>query len=135
LELAIHGSFAAHMNLFNVLAKSHVTPQSGQYLLCNGSAALGLPQMGLTGVLANAVAGASKLMHYECIKNQSAMPIFTEVMISSSVGHGQFRQNTNDPKEFGNIFVAMALGLHEKDAHGHMIVDDAMFEKLVVKLN
>jgi short-subunit dehydrogenase len=135
LESAMHGSFAAHINLFNVLAKSHMTPQSGQYLLCNGGAAFGLPQMGLPGVLNNAVMGASKVMHYECSKNQSSMPTFTEVMICTSVGHGQSRQDTNDPKEFGNIFVAMALGLHEKDDHGQIKVDDAMFEKLVAKLN
>lgn len=132
LQKAVNANFTAQLNLFNVLTKC--MDGTGCYLMVNGMAAKGLPQIGLTGILANAADGASQVMNMECQKVDT-LPSFTQVMINSSVGHAQARGSTLDPNDFGRVFVAMALGKHESDEHGTTVVDDALYSHLVAKLN
>lgn len=122
---ALAANVEAHMLLYRILAP--ITKE--QYITINGMAAEGLPSTGLTGILANAVQGFTKVAHDECAKRDS-LPNFTQAMIQASVGHGQFRKNTTDPETFGSVFVAMAKGLHRTDESGSIIVDDALVESL-----
>ena len=125
LQKAVSANFQAQLNLYSTLA-SRCTET---YLMVNGSAALGLPQSGLTGVLANACVGAASVMYAEC-QADSSLPDFAHVLINSSVGHAQFRQETIDPNEFGQVFVAMVLNKHSVDDKGTVFIDDGAYKKL-----
>ena len=129
LHKAVAANFQSQLNLYSILA----TKCTGQYLMINGSAANGLPHSGLTGVLARACVGASMVMHHECSQSNT-LPDYTHVLVSSSVGHAQFRSETLDPNDFGNVFVAMALKKHAVDEQGTTYVDDAYYKELVAKL-
>lgn len=122
---ALAANVEAHMLLYSILAP--ITKE--QYITVNGMAAEGLPGTGVTGIMANAVQGFTKVAHDECSKSDT-LPSFTQAMIQASVGHGQFRANTTDPETFGSAFVAMANGLHTVDEFGSIIVDDALVESL-----
>jgi NAD(P)-dependent dehydrogenase (short-subunit alcohol dehydrogenase family) len=125
IEEAIKANFQSQVNLFSILGS-----KTKNYIVVNGSAALGLPFSGLTGVLANSVVGLAKLLDHEC--KDKNMPRFTHAMISASVGHP--RDNTMDPKEFGKAFVAMALEKHQVDSTGTIVIDDDCFNKLAASL-
>lgn len=127
LHNAVAANFQAQLYLYNVL----ILKCTGQYIMVNGTAALGLPNSGLTGVMANACVGAAKVMHHE---TKAKSVDFTHALISSSVGHSQFRAKTHDPNEFGRVFVAMFLNMHLVDADGTTLVDDQCYKDLVDKL-
>jgi len=127
---AAQANFLSQLYLYNVLAPKC----KGRYLCVNGSAALNILAEGLTGVVANGVVGAARLMFDECSNNPENLPTFTHIMLKSSVGHSQFRDVTNDPLEYGKVFVAMALGKHETDGVGTIEVDDDVYRKLVAML-
>jgi NAD(P)-dependent dehydrogenase (short-subunit alcohol dehydrogenase family) len=134
---AAQANFVAHLLLYKVLAP-HC---HGQYLMITGVAGLNIAGAGLTGVLDHACVGASQLMHAECNSRNNetmSLPTFTRVMLSCSVGHVHVRgSGTNDPNEFGRVFVAMALFKHAsfKDgASGTLLLDDDVMEKLVAML-
>jgi NAD(P)-dependent dehydrogenase (short-subunit alcohol dehydrogenase family) len=126
---ATQGSFNSHLFLFNILAPK-LQPNTGQYILVNGSAAKNIPAYGLTAVMGYGVEGAAKLMHAQSI-NEDGFPHFTHAQIAMSIGHG--RPGTNDPIEFGNVFVSMALNKHESemDENGTLFLDDATAAKLI----
>jgi NAD(P)-dependent dehydrogenase (short-subunit alcohol dehydrogenase family) len=137
LYKAVQSSLLAQLFLYKVLAP-HCKPanEGGQYLMVNGAAGLNIVGTGLTGVLAHSCIGAAKLMNDECSGNSGKWPNYTHVLLSSSVGHAQFRGDTHDPNEYGKAFVAMALKKHAefKDGSGTLLLDDAMFETLVAAL-
>jgi NAD(P)-dependent dehydrogenase (short-subunit alcohol dehydrogenase family) len=127
---ALNANVETHMLLYRVLA--HRT--KSQFVTINGAAAKGIPQTGLTGVMAHAVEGFAKAAYAECSTN-SNLPSFTHAMISSSVGHDGVRGNTNDPEDFGRVFVAMALGKHKTDNDsGLILINDAMYQALTKDL-
>ncbi|KAL7557910.1 hypothetical protein ACA910_009225 [Epithemia clementina (nom. ined.)] len=131
---AVQANFTTQLFLFKILAP--MCKPDGHYLMVNGAAAVDILGTGLTGVTANACLGAAKLMNDECSKS-SALPKYTHVLLSSSVGHAQFRGgNTHDPNKYGKVFVAMALDKHAsaKDSSGTLMLDDTMYEKLVAML-
>jgi NAD(P)-dependent dehydrogenase (short-subunit alcohol dehydrogenase family) len=136
LYQSVQSNFVAQLLAYKVLAP-HC---GGQYLMVNGTAALNIVGMGLTGVLAHASAGASQLMHAECSSSHEhahTLPTFTHILVASSVGHAPVRgSGTNDPNEYGKAFVAMALDKHAafKDDTGTLLLDDAMAEKLKAML-
>lgn len=133
---ATQGNLNPHLFLYNILAPK-LQPTTGQYVLINGAAARNIPGIGLTAVMANAVVGAAQLMHAQSV-TEDRFPHFTHAMIISSIGHAAMRgPSTNDPNEFGNVFVSMALNLHapEKDKDGTLYLDDAMAAKLIASLS
>jgi hypothetical protein len=71
--------------------------------------------------------------HAECAADPT-LPLLTHALVSSSVGHGQFRSQTNDPVDFGRTFVAMALGKHRLDKTGTIEVNDEVYKALVQQL-
>lgn len=129
MQKATAANFQAQLNLYCTLA-SRCT---GSYFMVNGTAALGLPQTGLTGVMANACVGAAIVMHAECQAN-SSMPHFTHVLVSSSVGHATTRQEFIETNDFGRVFVAMILDRHSVDDKGTVLVDDDMYKKLAATI-
>jgi short-subunit dehydrogenase len=132
-EKALRANVLSQILLYKVLVKR----TKKHYILVNGSAANWLPQASLTGIAANAVVGFSKVAHAECSTDDATaagLPQFTHALISSSVGHGQMRGHTNDPVEFGRVFVAMAAGKHSLDDSGTIHINDQMYQDLVKKL-
>jgi NAD(P)-dependent dehydrogenase (short-subunit alcohol dehydrogenase family) len=130
LYKAVQSSLSSQMFLYHVLVRRC----TGHYIMINGSAALNIPQVGLTGILAHACMGAALLMNEECNKGDTNFPSYTHVMLSSSVGHTAMRgDTTHDPNEYGKAFVAMALGKHEsqRDKDGTLWLDDDLYSKLV----
>ncbi|KAG7349246.1 short-chain alcohol dehydrogenase [Nitzschia inconspicua] len=127
---SLNANVETHMLLYRVLA-----PRTKyQFVTVNGAAAKGVAQTGLTGVAAYAVEGFAKAAYAECEANRD-LPQFTHAMISSSVGHGHIRGDTNDPEDFGRVFVAMALGKHNTDKQsGLILIDDAMHQTLTKDL-
>lgn len=123
---ALRSNVEAHMLLYRIIApktKEH-------YIIINGAALKGLPHSGLTGITALAVSGFANVAHLECSKSKD-LPDFTHCLLSSSVGHAKFRSETHKPEEYGRAFVAMAMGKHESDETGTVLLDDAMYEMLV----
>jgi hypothetical protein len=114
-----------------LLYRALVKRTKKHYILVNGSAANWLPQAGMTGITANGVVGFSKVANAEC-SGDAELPQFTHALVSSSVGHG--RPGTNDPVDFGRVFVAMAAGKHSVDATGTVHVNDDTYRELVKKL-
>jgi NAD(P)-dependent dehydrogenase (short-subunit alcohol dehydrogenase family) len=127
---ALNANVETHMLLYRVLAPR----TKSQYVTINGAAAKGIARTGLTGVAAYAVEGFAKAAYAECSASND-LPNFTHAMISSSVGHGQVRGDTNDPEDFGRVFVAMALGKHTTDKDsGLILIDDTMYQILTKDL-
>jgi NAD(P)-dependent dehydrogenase (short-subunit alcohol dehydrogenase family) len=127
---ALKANVETHMLLYRVLAPR----TKSQFVTINGSAATVIPQTGLTGVTAYAVQGFAQLAYAECSTNPN-LPSFTHAMISSSVGHAHVRGNTNDPEDFGRVFVPIALGKHTTDDEsGLILIDDAMYRTLTKDL-
>jgi NAD(P)-dependent dehydrogenase (short-subunit alcohol dehydrogenase family) len=127
---ALNANVETHMLLYRVLAPRTIS----HFVTINGGAARGIPQTGLSGIAAYAVEGFAKVAYAECSTN-SKLPRFTHAMISSSVGHANVRGDTNDPEDFGRVFVAMALGNHVTDNEsGLILVNDAMYRSLTKDL-
>lgn len=129
LERAFQANVLAQLLLYRVLVKRTKT----HFISVNGSAAISLPQSGLTGILANSVVGFAKVAFAECDAD-NRLPQFTHALVSSSVGHSQFRADTLDPVDFGRVFVAMALGKHKVDSTGSILVNDSTYADLVKQL-
>ena len=128
-DAAVRSNLYAHMHLYRVL----VTRTTRHYICVNGSAAKFLPNTSLTGICANAVLGWANVVQAECVATDD-LPKFTHALVSSSVGHGAVRGKTNDPVDFGRVFVAMALGKHTVDGTGTIEVNDDVYQALVQKL-
>lgn len=128
-ERAMHANVHAQLLLYKVLVKR----TKKHYIVVNGSAANMLPHSTLTGICANSVVGFAKVAHAECAADPT-LPLLTHALVSSSVGHGQFRSQTNDPVDFGRTFVAMALGKHRLDKTGTIEVNDEVYKALVQQL-
>lgn len=127
---ALNANVETHMLLYRVLAPR----TKSQFVTINGAAAKMIPQTGLTGVAAYAVEGFAKAAYAECSANNN-LPDFIHGMVSASVGHEQTRGKTNDPEDFGRVFVAMALGKHSTDNEsGFILLDDDMHQALTKDL-
>ena len=127
---ALNANVETHMLLYRVLAPR----TTSQFIAVNGAAARGIANMGLTGITAYALEGFAQSAYAECSKSDS-LPNFTHAMIASSVGHAHVRGQTNDPVDFGRVFVAMALGKHSTDNHSGLIfIDDGVAQTLTKEL-
>ena len=134
---ATQSNFNTHLFLYNILVPK-LRPTTGQYLLVNGAAAKNIVGIGLTALMANAVAGATQLMFAQSQDRNGHFPHhFTHVLLHSSVGHAAVRGSTNDPNEYGKAFVAMALNQHanvtDKDS-GTLDLTDSIAAKLIAGL-
>jgi NAD(P)-dependent dehydrogenase (short-subunit alcohol dehydrogenase family) len=123
-------AFAANVDAHFYTYRYFVGVTAESFQIVNGSAKDGLPQIGLTGITANAVDGLAKVATFENEGKQGAPRVYN-VLLSSSVGHGGQRGRTNDPAAYGHAFVAVAFG---KVTEPTFKLDDATASKLIASL-
>jgi hypothetical protein len=116
---ATAANLEAHKNLFSILAAK--TKRS--YMMVDGAAVLGLPQLSLTGIMANAVVAVAKVAYYE-LKNNKDLPDLTNVLLSSSVGHEKLSRANASPTGVRHRPCSHGLEKHKVDSGGTILLDN-----------
>eukprot|EP00730_Choanoeca_flexa_P014671 TRINITY_DN6501_c0_g1_i3.p1 TRINITY_DN6501_c0_g1~~TRINITY_DN6501_c0_g1_i3.p1 ORF type:complete len:239 (+),score=49.65 TRINITY_DN6501_c0_g1_i3:313-1029(+) len=127
-------AFQANVDTHYFAYRAFVNHVNQSFLFVNGAAANMLPATQITGVCAATVQAMLRVFAQEASEHQPNLRLH-EILVNASVGHAEQRQQSMDPVEFGEVFVAVALGKAPgQEPQKSLIVDDDDVAKFVAVL-